>query len=179
MDVMVVLEDRLPHSPVLAHVNSVPSPLHSGQPTREVVTLYGEASSASLAIALAAAVEGQRDADGGSSAMRHLGVWPERGAVGDSAWRDVATGRLMARDLDIPFTTLQETARLLLSECGQLIGRLVAGLSMPDWPEGSRRAINFSMTPSFAVPAASGATVESMLAALRETDGQNYDFEGD
>ena len=55
MDVLVMLEELSEHSTVLAHVNSVPSPLNSERPTREVVTLYGEATSESLAMALAAA----------------------------------------------------------------------------------------------------------------------------
>ena len=54
MDVLVMLEELSEHSTVLAHVNSVPSPLNSERPTREVVTLYGEATSESLAMALAA-----------------------------------------------------------------------------------------------------------------------------
>ena len=29
MDILVMLEENPDHSPVLAHVNSVPSPLHS------------------------------------------------------------------------------------------------------------------------------------------------------
>jgi hypothetical protein len=53
MDVLVMLEETSEHSTVLAHVNSVPSPLNSERPTRDVVTLYGEATSDSLAMALA------------------------------------------------------------------------------------------------------------------------------
>jgi len=26
--------------------------------------------------------------------IRHLGLWPERGAIGDAAWRDEVTGKL-------------------------------------------------------------------------------------
>ena len=44
---------------------------------------------------------------------------------------------------------------------------------MPDWPEGTRRAINFSFAPVFAGAAAS----ESVLASLREADGVTYDNE--
>src|SRR6266576_2698857 len=58
MDVLVMLEESPDHSPVLAHVNSVPSPLASSErPSRDIVTLYGEPNPESLALALAAAVE--------------------------------------------------------------------------------------------------------------------------
>ena len=61
MDILVMLEENPDHSPVLAHVNSVPSPLHSSErPSRDIVTLYGEPSPESLALALAAAVESHR-----------------------------------------------------------------------------------------------------------------------
>ena len=60
MDVLVMLEEGSDHSPVLAHVNSVPSPLDAERPSRDVVTLYGEPSPESLALALAAAVESHR-----------------------------------------------------------------------------------------------------------------------
>ena len=63
-----------------------------------------------------------------------LGIWADRGAVGDTAWRDAATGQLMTRDVDIPMDTLRRTAKELLAECGQIIRLLAAGLSMPDWP---------------------------------------------
>ena len=39
MDVLVMLEETSEHSTVLAHVNSIPSPLNSEKPTRDVVTL--------------------------------------------------------------------------------------------------------------------------------------------
>jgi len=57
MDILVMLEEGPDHPAVLAHVNSVPSPLNSERPSRDVVTLYGEATPQSLAMALAAAVE--------------------------------------------------------------------------------------------------------------------------
>ena len=61
MDILVMLEENPDHSPVLAHVNSVPSPLHSSErPSRDIVTLYGEPNPESLALALAAAVESHR-----------------------------------------------------------------------------------------------------------------------
>src|SRR5438067_13047211 len=88
MDILVMVEENPDHSPVLAHVNSVPSPLHSSErPSRDIVTIYGEPNPESLALALAAAVESHRSNEGRTEAIRHLGIWPERGAVGDAAWR--------------------------------------------------------------------------------------------
>ena len=178
MDVLVMLEENPDHSPVVAHVNSVPAPLNTERPTREVVTLYGTPTSEALALALAAAVESARGGHESADVIRHLGVWPERGAVGDAAWRDELTGQLVTRDLDIPFETLRETSAKLLSECGQVIQRLVAGLLMPDWPEGARRAITFTLTPVFASPAlAAGA--DAWLDTFREADGLAFEGEGD
>jgi hypothetical protein len=177
MDILVMLEESPEHSPVLAHVNSVPAPLQSERRSRDVVTLYGVASAESLALALAAAVESHRAPLERSDTIRHLGIWPERGAIGDAAWRDVETGQLVTRDLNIPLEVLGATANQLLAESGQLIRRLVAGLLMPDWPEGARRAISFSFGPAtvFAGAQASDAVLES----LRESNGITYDFEGD
>ena len=177
MVVLVMLEDAPDHSPVLAQVNSVPSPLSNERPSRDVVTLYGVPSAESLALALAAALESRRAVVPGADhadAVRHLGVWPGRGAIGDAAWRDTATGQLVTRDLEIPFAVLLETSGALLNECGQAIRRLVAGLLMPDWPEGTRRAITFSFAPAFA---GVGAPNEALLASLREADGITYDSE--
>jgi hypothetical protein len=179
MDVLVMLEENPEHSLLLAHVNSVPSPLDSERPPRDVVTLYGVPSPESLALALAAVVESHRGESGGSDTIRHLGVWPERGAIGDAAWRDLTTGQLMTRDLDIPLSVLLETARQLLGEGGHLIRRLVAGLSMPDWPEGARRAINFTLFPVVELSAAARIRAEAMLDTLREAEGLAYDHEGD
>lgn len=178
MDVLVMVEDHPGHSPVLAHVNSVPSPLGSERPTRDVVTLYGLPTPESLALALAAAVESHRAADESSAAIRHLGLWPGRGAVGDAAWRD-RSGNLVTRDLDIPLDTLRETAGRLLADCGQLIRRLVAGLSMPDWPDGARRAITVSLAPVTEATAATKATLDTVLDRLREADGLTFEYEGD
>lgn len=178
MDVLVMVEEHPGHSPVLAHVNSVPSPLGSERPTRDVVTLYGLPTPESLALALAAAVESRRSGqDDDPLTMRHLGIWPGKGAVGDAAWRDGA-GELLTRDLDIPLATLHDTAGWLLAECGQLIRRLVAGLSMPDWPEGARRAITVSLAPVVDVSGAR-ARLESALDRLREADGLTFEYEGD
>lgn len=178
MDILIMIEENPEHSPVLAHVNSVPSALASDRASRDVMTLYGLPTSESLALALAAAVESHRLGEQRVETIRHLGVWPERGAVGDAAWRD-ASGHLMSRDLDIPFETLRITAEQLLQECGQLINRMVAGLSMPDWPEGVRRAITFPLTPFVDVTTASRAGVDGMLDNLREADGLTFEYEGD
>ena len=179
MDILVMLEENPDHSPVLAHVNSVPSPLHSFErPSRDIVTLYGEPNPESVALALAAAVESHRSKDGRPEAIRHLGVWPERGAVGDAAWRD-ASGELITADLEISLETLHATARQLLGECGQLIRRLVAGLSMPDWPEGARRAITVTIGPIVGLTAPVFAPLESIIGRLREADGLAFETEGD
>lgn len=180
MDVLVMLEENPDHSPVLAHVNSVPSPLNSAErPSRDIVTLYGAPSPESLALALAAAVECHRSSGSSIEAIRHLGVWPERGAIGDAAWRDVTTGQLMTRDLEIPLEILHSTAGLLLAECGQLIRRLVAGLSMPDWPEGARRAITVSIGPIVGLTAPVFAPLETLLDRMREAEGLTFETEGD
>jgi hypothetical protein len=180
MDVLVMLEENPDHSPVLAHVNSVPSPLSSAErPSRDIVTLYGVVSAESLALALAAAVEGHRTSDRSTDAIRHLGVWAERGAIGDAAWRDSVTGQLVTRDLEIPLEILHATASCLLEEFGQLIRRIAAGLSMPDWPEGARRAITVSLGPIMGLTAPMFAPFESILDRVREADGLTFDFEGD
>jgi hypothetical protein len=201
MDILVLLEDgpeRAPpgvpgaaHDPggsagPLAHVNSVAPVTPFEGSAREVVTLYGTPDAQSLAFALAAAVEGQRAGGAHAGAIRHLGVWAERGAVGDAAWRDERTGQLLTEDLEIPAARLTETAKRLLGETGSLIRSMVAGLLMPDWPEGVRRAINFSLTPSGTAPAfagsalagaAAGMGADALLDSLREADGNL--FEGD
>lgn len=180
MDVLVMLEESAEHSPVLAHVNSMPSrPVSVERGTRDVVTLYGAPSVETLALALAAAVESHRSNAESSETIRHLGVWPERGAIGDAAWRDVQTGQLVTRDLEIPLDILHATAGRLLGECGQLIRRLLAGLSMPDWPEGARRAINVTIAPMVELTAPMLAPLEGLLDRLREADGLAFDFEGD
>lgn len=185
MDILVMLEENPEHSPVLAHVNSVPSPLEVERPSRDIVTIYGEASAEALALALAAAVEIHRDRVtmgehlNSGTAIRHLGVWPERGALGDAAWRDASTGQLVTRDLEIPLETLHATAGQLLRECGQIIRRLAAGLSMPDWPEGARRAISVTLGPIVGLTAPVFRPLESALEKWREADGLAFDYEGD
>jgi hypothetical protein len=59
---------------------------------------------------------------------------------------------------------------------------MVAGLLMPDWPEGVRRAISFTVAPAM-LPAALAPSMGGfgsdalLLDSLREADG--YDVEGD
>jgi hypothetical protein len=176
VNVLVQIEEGPAPSPVLAHVNSVPSPLGSERHSRDVVTLYGVPSPESLALALAAAVEGQRDAAGNRRlATRHLGVWAERGAVGDASWRDQATGEVVSYALDIPLERLRETAGELLGECGQLLRRVLAGLLATDWPEGMGRAVNVSFNPAPALAGVMGG--EGFLDLLREADHTAYDSE--
>ena len=177
MDVLVMLEEISEHSTVLAHVNSIPSPLNSEKPTRDVVTLYGEATSESLALALAAAMESRRETMERVDVIRHLGLWPERGAVGDAAWRDEQSGQHVTRDVWIAPDVIRVTANQLLEECGTTIRRLVAGLSMPDWPEGARRAISFTLTSHVLPLAGAGSRVDTLLEHYRQTDG--FDTEGD
>jgi hypothetical protein len=145
------------------------------------VTLYGVPNVELLALALAAAVESHRTGEGHDNldAIRHLGVWAERGAIGDAAWRDAGTGQLVSRELEIPLEILHATASQLLGECGHLIRRLVAGLSMPDWPEGARRAITVSLGPIIGLTAPVFAPLESVLDRLREADGMAFDYDGD
>ncbi len=178
MDFLVMVEDAPDHSPVLAHVNSVPSPLDLERPSRDVVTVYGAPDAEALALALAAAVEIHRSGEGGNDAIRHLGVWPERGAVGDAAWRD-ASGELVTADVEIPLEILRGTAKQLLVECGGLIRRLAAGLAMPDWPEGARRAISVSLNPIVGLTAPVFAPLENVLERLREADGLAFEYDGD
>ncbi len=199
MDILVMLEESPEQSSVLAHVNSVPSSLDTERPSRDVVTLYGAPTAQSLALALAALVESLRSHTLlAPHAVRHLGVWPDRGAVGDAAWRDATTGRLVSRDLTIPLEQLQSTAADLLGVSGTDIRRLVAGLQMPDWPEGTRRAISFSLT----APALAGVSADDgggsggggggggddgdeggggrdLLETYRSSAGLTYDNEGD
>jgi len=176
MQFLVMLEESPDHSPVLARVDSVPAALSTDSRSRDVVTLYGSPNSQSLALALAVAVESQR-ATSGVGAFRHLGLWPERGAVGDAAWRDEATGELITSELDIPFDVLSGRARALHDEFGAMLQRLVAGLSMPDWPEGSWRAIGIDLE-SLAEPTVVGVNGDDLLSSLREADGLTYEYEG-
>jgi hypothetical protein len=169
MDFLVMLEDPAESAP-LARVDSVPEGESASSAVRDVVTLYGTPRVESLALALAAAVESHRRETAGTAAM-HLGLWPERGAVGDAAWRDGATGELITRDLAIPLDVLTATADQLVSEFGALLRKLVAGLAMPDWPEGAWRAISLTLPR----PALAGA--EGTLDDMRQADQFTFDYE--
>ena len=185
MDVLVRLEARPTDSPVLAHVNSIPVLPFGTRSRREVVTLYGEADAQSLALALAAMVESDRMEAPRSGVVRHLGVWPDRGAIGDSAWRDHKTGRLVTRDHSIPLLTLEARALELLGECGSTLRRVAAGLAMADWPEGAERAVSFSLSDNGSLSFGGGAEemlgdevgVENWLDSLRQADAYGFDVE--
>jgi hypothetical protein len=177
MDVLVMLQEHPEQSPVLAQVNSMPSAIASESPTRDVVTLFGVPNAESLALALAAALESSRAGVSGESPVdvtRHVGVWPERGAIGDAAWLDSSTGQMVKREVEIPLAVLLETAGQLLADCGQGIRRLLARLLVPESPDGTRRAITFSFAPATGSAKLSG---ESLLASLREADGLTMDGE--
>jgi hypothetical protein len=182
MEILVMLEGSTERLRGLAEAGRAPDALDAGQSSRDIVTLYGNPSAESIALALAAAVEGHRSgqgtADGGPEVIRHLGVWPERGAVGDAAWRD-GSGQLVTQDLEIPLDILRATATRLMSECGEVIGRLVAGFSVPDWPDGARRAIRVSLGPIGGLTAPVFRPLESFLEAWREADGLAFDYEGE
>jgi len=178
MDFLVMLEESAGPSPVLARVDSVPAQLSSERRSREVVTLYGIPETESLALAIAAALE-SRHTDDGPGTFRHLGVSAEHGAVGDEAWRDERTGELVSRDLDIPLDVLRTRAHQLLDQCGGLLQRLVAGLAMPDWPEGVGRAISITLEPLGERTRGALTRVEGLLDVLREADGLTYEYEGD
>ena len=164
MDVMVQWDEEPGHSPAIARVRSVASPETAESPSRDVVTLYGQPTPESLALALAATVEARKQ---GLHATREFAVSESDGAVGDAAYRDRSTGELIRRDLNIPLTVLRETAQDLLAEGGQAIRRLLAGLLMTDWPEGTRRALSFQLAGS----GAPQPRTSDMLAAVREADG--------
>jgi hypothetical protein len=179
MEILVMLEEHPDHSPVLAHVNSVAAPQQSDAPSRDVVTMYGHPDAESIALALAAAVESHRGSDRNTDAIRHLGVWAERGAIGDAAWRDAVTGELVTQDVEIPLEILKGTAKQLLVECGSLIRRLAAGLAMPEWPEGARRALTVSLGPIVGLTAPLVAPLENVLDRMREADALAFEYEGD
>ncbi len=179
MDFLVMLEECSDSTPVLARVDSVPAQMSPERRERDVVTLYGVPRTESLALAIAAAMESRRTADDGSAAFRHLGVWPERGAVGDTAWRDETTGELMTRDLNIPLEVLRSVSHLVLAQCGAALQRLVAGLSMPDWPEGAWRAISITLDPVTEPARGALGRLDGLLDVFREADGLTYEYEGD
>jgi hypothetical protein len=50
---------------------------------------------------------------------------------------------------------------------------------MPDWPEGTRRAISFTLTSQAILPAGTGARFDTFLDSYRQADGLEADNEGD
>lgn len=171
MDVMVQWDDAPGRAPI-ARVSSVASPDTFEAPQRDVVTLYGQPTPETLALALAAAVEARKAVFAGTpvgGVTQELDVMQGADAVGDSAWRDKRTGEVIKRELQIPLTVLRETAGDLLREGGQAIRRLLAGLLMPEWPEGTRRSLTFQV-----VSAQPPRRTSDVLAAMREADADNF-----
>ena len=158
----------------IAHVRSAPdaSGFDAGfrRGAREVVTLYGVAEADRLAVAIAAAFEGRRAEGIPADAIRRFGVWADRGAVGDVAWRDRNTGQLVTQDVSISAAAIAGTAGRLLIEHGHAIRQTIAGLAMTDWPEGTRRAIQVSLG-HLGQPLADSRADDALLASLREADG--------
>jgi hypothetical protein len=168
MDVMVQWDDAATGTTPLARVSAIASREMLEAPSREIVTLYGTPTPESLALALAATLEARKASIGVGFTSGDWSVTEIDGAVGGTEWRDRNTGEIIRRELAIPFNVLRETAHDLLAEGGQGIRRLLAGLLMPDWPEGTIRALTFQL-------AVAGAPRSSdMLAALREADAQNF-----
>ena len=168
MDVMVLLANAPTETPSIARVSTVASPETFESPSRDIVTLYGVPTAESLALALAATLEARKAASGTATASSDLTVTEASGAVGDTSWRDRTTGEVIRRELAIPFTVLRETAADLLAEGGHGIRRLLAGLLMPDWPEGTERALTFQLA------SAGKPRTSDMLAELREADAENF-----
>jgi hypothetical protein len=170
MDVMVEWDQSTTATSSFARVSAVASPETLEAPTREIVTLYGVPTPESLALALAATLEARKAASAGTSlSAGELELSEADGARGDAAWQDRRTGEVIRRELAIPLTVLRETASELLAEGEQGIRRLLAGLLMPEWPEGTRRALSFQL--------AGGGTARTSdtLAAMREADGEYFD----
>lgn len=161
--------DQTTESGSLARVSAVPNAETLESPTREVVTLYGTPTPESLALAIAAAVEARKAGEGTPLATGTFQVTEADGAVGDASWQDRRTGEIIKRELSIPLTVLRETAHELLTEGGQGIRRLLAGLLMPEWPEGTRRALTLQVATAGAPARASDA-----LEALRVADAENF-----
>jgi hypothetical protein len=171
IDVMVQWEEETAgESQSIARVSSIASPDTLENPSRDVVTLYGVPTPDTLALALATAVEARR-ASRTPEAIRELRVTETGGATGDSRWHDRRTGELIVEDLTIPLTVLKETAGELLSEGGEAIRRLLAGLLMKDWPVGTRRALSYSLAT------APVRRASDLLARQREADAANFDEE--
>ena len=85
----------------------------------------------------------------------------------------------MTRELDIPLDVLTGLAGDLLAQFGGTLQRLVAGLSMPDWPEGAWRAIGITLEPVAEPSFAAQNRLDGLLDSFREADGLTYEYEGD
>ncbi|WKW11000.1 hypothetical protein Strain138_000234 [Pseudogemmatithrix spongiicola] len=170
MDVMVQIHEGNDERATVARVNAVHSRETLEAPTREIVTLYGEPTPESLALALAATVEARKASRGEAFTTGEIRIVGDEGAVGETAYTDRNTGEIIKRELSIPLTVLTETAQEILREGGQGIRRLLANLLMPEWPEGTRRALGFQ----FASSAAPVTRPSDQLAAMREADAQNF-----
>lgn len=170
MDVMVEWDQTTDAPGAIARVSAVASQETLEMPTRDLVTLYGVPTPESLALALAAAVEARKASAVGPLAERDLRLSAADGAVGDTAYTDLRTGEIIRRELAIPLTVLKETAAELLAEGGNGIRRLLAGLLMPEWPEGTRRALTLQL----AVAAAGRDSDSVTLDTLRLADAENF-----
>lgn len=168
VDVMVEWDDAATQQASFARVNSVASPETLEAPTREIVTLYGTPTPESLALALAAALEARKANEDSILESGQLSLSEQDGAVGDTSWKDRRTGEIIRRELAIPLTVLKETATELLAEGGNTIRSFLAGLLMPEWPEGTRRAMTLQLAT-----VGRGRSSDA-LAALREADAQNF-----
>lgn len=168
MDVMVEWDQTTSAEGSFARVSAVASAASLEHPTRAVVTLYGVPTPESLSLALAAAVEARKAGQATPLETRDLHLSTADGAVGGAAWQDRSTGEIIRREMTIPLTVLRETAAELLAEGEQGIRRLLAGLLMPEWPEGTRRALTLQ------VATAGGTASEVTLAQLREADADNF-----
>jgi len=173
MDVMVQWDETREEPSAVARVNAVHSTETLEAPTREIVTLYGEPTPESLALALAATVEARKASRGEAFTTGEIRIIGSEGAVGETAYTDRRTGEIIKRELSIPLTVLTETAQEILREGGQSIRRLLANLLMPEWPEGTRRALGFQ----FAAAPVSAQRASDQLAVLREADGENFSDE--
>jgi hypothetical protein len=170
MDMMVQWDPSEEERAAFARLNAVASTETSESPTREIVTLYGEPTPETFALALAASVEARKRSGVGYT-TGEIRLSTADGAVGETLYRDVNSGEIIRRELAIPLTVLKETAAEILAEGGQSIRRLLAGLQMAEWPEGARRALGFQFA------AAPVGRNSDTLAVLREADAENFSDE--
>src|SRR5690554_2186515 len=99
MDVLVQLDETRDERAQLARVNAVHSAETLEAPTREIVTLYGEPTPETVALALAATVEARKAARGAVFTTGEIRIIGEEGAVGDAAYTDFRTGEIIKREL--------------------------------------------------------------------------------